>query len=494
MKIKRLAICLLAVLCMTLAACGSKNNEQAKIQSIEDVNGKPMGCMSGSIFDKLIEEQFPDSSITYYNSRSDLLLGLKSGKVDGYICDEPVAMMVLAQNDDVTYLSDAVGYVDYGICFSDPKKNVRDEFNVFLLKTEASGHLKELQDKWICQEGTTKKKVEYELTGENGLLMCATTPDAAPFSFMRNSVFQGYEVELLYEFAYEYGYDIQIDTLSFDALLTAVSTAKYDLALNGIYITPERAKSVNFCEPTYRGNDVVVIAKEKVKESKNIFETIGTSIYRNFIEEDRYQLLLQGLLTTVIISVLSVVLGTLLGFIVFILSLAYRGCKKVFDRIQKILGGLPIMVFLMLLFYVVFNKSALSGTVVSIIGFGIVFAATVYDLLKAGVSAVDSGQMEAALALGYGQWSALFRMVLPQAIQVVMTSYEREIVSLIKTTSVVGYVSVSDLTRMSDIIRGRTYDALLPLVVIAVAYFGVCALLVAIVDKVLNKIIIVGEE
>jgi len=385
--------------CLTLTSCSSDTGAEDKL-NIETLNGMDMGCMSGSIFDKLIEECFPDSRIIYYNSRSELLLGLKTEKISGFISDEPVAMMMVAQNPDVTYLEEPVGYVDYGICFSNENLDVRDQFNEYLAEITESGHKDELIAKWIQPDGTSQKMDEHLLTAENGILKCTTTPDAAPFSFQREGSFQGYEVELLYEFAEKYGYGVQIDTLNFDALLTAVATNKYDLALNGIYITPERAKKVNFCNPEYRGDDVVMVLAGAETEDVSIIDSIKKSFYSNFIEEDRYELLLQGLLTTIIISIASILLGTALGFLFFLASKASPAAKKALDVLQTILGGLPTMIVLMMLFYVVFNKSKMSGTIVSIIGFSIIFATVCYGLYKQGTDAIDNGQSEAALALG----------------------------------------------------------------------------------------------
>ena len=472
-----LSISVLGLL-MCLAGC-TKNEEVTVVESVSELNGHDMGCMSGSIFDELIMEQFPDSEIIYFNSRSELLLALTTGKIDGFISDEPVAMMMKKQNSQVTYLDEAVGEVEYGICFSDNSITIRDQFNEYLSKVMENGHIEELQKKWITPEGTSQKKVERELSGKNGTLRCVTTPDAAPFSFISNNVFQGYEVELLNEFCEEYGYDLEIDTVSFDALLTSVAMNKYDVAFNGIYITPERSKSVNFCTSHYKGKDVVMVANGTASENKDVFTTIRESFYKNFIEEDRYKLLLSGAFTTLVISLLSIILGTLLGLLIFIISQMSATFRKTADAIQRILAKLPAVVLLMLLFYVIFKTSDISAVIVSIAGFSFMFGNVFYGLLKSGVASVDYGQTEAAMALGYDSFKAFFHIILPQALKTIFDPYFMEVIALIKNTSIVGYVSVNDITRASDIIRGRTYDALFPLIVTAIVYYLLCTLLVA---------------
>lgn len=472
----------LGILLITLLIFSSCSNKQEEIfQNVSQLDGHNIGCMSGSIFDELIKEKFPNSSIIYFESRSELLLGLQTDKIDAFISDEPVAMMMIKQNEGVSYLDEAVGEVEYGICFSNDNKDKLLQFNNYLTSISTNGHLKQLQDKWINIDGANQKKEELTLSGENGVLRCVTTPDAAPFSFLSDNVFQGFEVELLNEFCHEYGYKLEINTVNFDALLTSVAMNKYDVAFNGIYITPERAKRVNFANSTFKGRDVVMVRNDVVKEKKGFFESISDSFYHNFIEEERYKLLISGAITTLVISIFSIIFGSMYGLLIHSLSCLSPTFKKVADFVQGLLAKLPAVVILMLLFYVVFNKSSISAVLVSIIGFSFMFGNTFYGLLKSGVASVDYGQREAALALGYDRGLAFFRVIFPQSLKVILDTYLKEITTLIKNTSIVGYVSVNDITRSSDIIRGRTYDALFPLIIVAIIYYLLCTLLVELI-------------
>ena len=121
----------------------------------------------------------------------------------------------------------------------------------------------------------------------------------------------------------------------------------------------------------------------------------------------------------------------------------------------------------------------ISGTLVAIIGFTLLFGAAVYSMLKTGVATVDYGQTEAAYSLGYTDNAAFYRIVLPQALPVIMPGYMVEISSLLKATAVVGYIAVQDLTKMGDIVRSRTYEAFFPLIAVAVIYFILAAILKA---------------
>ena len=444
--------------------------------TIAELNNKDLGCMSGSIFDQTIEENIVNPNISYFNSRSELIMGLQEGKIEGYLADEPVAMLCTSENEGIGYIKEGIDKVQYGLCFASKAAVIREQFDNFIRILSSEGKLEELKEKWICADGINAKVDKVELTGENGVIECVTTPDAAPFSFFKDNEYRGYEVELLTLFAKEYGYSLDIKAATFDALLSSVASDKFDIAFNGIYITEERKKSVDFSIPTYEAN-VVAVVRNTAKKSKNFIENIKDKFYATFVEEDRYKLIINGVLTTLNMINASIIFGTIFGFIFFLLAYKFKVFKKIFDVLAYFVSGLPVVVLLMILFYIVFAKTKLSGTFVSIVGFTLIFGCSVYGMLKTGVDAIDVGQFEAALALGYTENKTLFKFIFPQAFRIVMPTYEKEIVQLIKSSSIVGYVTVQDITRVSDIIRSRTYDAFFPLIVTAVIYFIVAWIL-----------------
>lgn len=460
-----------------------KGNNSSVYTDISQLTGTVMGCMSGSVYDRTIEELIK-ADVSYYNSRSELIMGLKQGKIEGYLADRPVAMVCCNENKGIKYLEKPLQNVEYGFCFSKDAGNIREQFNEYLRKISDDGTLVALQEKWICNEAINKSVDEVELTGENGTIRVCTTPDAAPFSFIKNNRYEGYEVELMTMFAKEYGYNIEIDSISFDAIISAISSSKYDVAFNGIYITEERSKSVDFSNPVYTDGVVAVVRSGEV-ESMSFIDTLKDKFYSTFIEEDRYKIILNGIYTTLLISAASLLFGTVIGLIIYLLTRKLGiWFTKLNDAIAYIISGMPVVVLLMVLFYIIFAKSKLSGVVISIVGFSLIICYSVYGMLKTGIGNIDKGQFEGALALGYTDNQTLFKFIMPQALRIIMPSYRAEIVSLIKSTSVVGYVTVEDLTRASDLIRSRTYDAFFPLIVTAVIYFA----LAWIITKVVNNL------
>ena len=129
-----------------------------------------------------------------------------------------------------------------------------------------------------------------------------------------------------------------------------------------------------------------------------------------------------------------------------------------------------MMVLLMLFYYVIFGGSNLGGTFVAIVVFTLTMSIDVFGMLQSGTDSVPRGQMEGALALGFTERQAFRKFILPQAVQTFFPTWRSSIVNLLKFTAIVGYITVQDLTRMADLIRARTYDAFMPLIVISILY------------------------
>jgi polar amino acid transport system substrate-binding protein len=256
-------------------------------------------------------------------------------------------------------------------------------------------------------------------------------------------------------------------------------------------------ESVLFSEPTFSGGTVMVVLKENAfagdsggSGEDSLWGGIVSSFNKTFIRENRWRLFVQGVNTTLLITVLSILFGTALGFGAFLLC---RNGNPAANAIARfciwLVQGMPVVVLLMILFYIVFGKIPISGISVAVVGFTLTFGAAVFGLVKMGVGTVDRGQYEAAYALGHSNRRTFFRIILPQAIPHILPAYQAEIVGLIKATAVVGYIAVQDLTRMGDIVRSRTYEAFFPLIAVTVIYFcleGILSLITGRLETLLN--------
>ena len=203
-----------------------------------------------------------------------------------------------------------------------------------------------------------------------------------------------------------------------------------------------------------------------------LISSITESFTNNLIAEDRYRMILDGLQVTLLITLCAAVLGTLLGGLVCWMRMSRRRWLQQVAKVYiELMRGTPVLVLLMLMYYVVMAPLDATGIVVAIVTFAMNTSAYISEMLRTAIQGIDRGQTEAGLALGFTERQTFFKIVLPQVVKAVMPVYQGEVVSLLKGTSIVGYIAVADMTRASDLIRSRTFDAFFPLIVTAIIYF-----------------------
>ena len=204
----------------------------------------------------------------------------------------------------------------------------------------------------------------------------------------------------------------------------------------------------------------------------DMFSNVAESFSNNLVVEDRYRMILDGLQVTLLITLFAAVLGTILGGLVCWMRMSRHAWLRQTARVYiDLMRGTPVLVLLMLMYYVVMAPVDATGIVVAIVTFAMNTAAYISEMLRTTIQGIDRGQTEAGLALGFTPRQTFLKIVLPQVVKAVMPVYQGEIISLLKGTSIVGYIAVADMTRASDLIRSRTFDAFFPLIVTAVIYF-----------------------
>ena len=198
--------------------------------------------------------------------------------------------------------------------------------------------------------------------------------------------------------------------------------------------------------------------------------------YKTFIYDNRYLFFLEGLKFTLIIAFFSVILGLFLGIVTSVIRDYYKETKK-FKFLSKlcdiyvyVIRGTPTILQLMILYYVVFKSSTLSPIVVGIIAFGINSGAYVSEIFRAGFEGIDKGQREASKTLGLNYIKTMRYVIFPQALTKIFPALGNEVITLVKETSIAGYIGIVELIKAADIISSRTYDYFFPLVVSAVVY------------------------
>jgi His/Glu/Gln/Arg/opine family amino acid ABC transporter permease subunit len=221
-----------------------------------------------------------------------------------------------------------------------------------------------------------------------------------------------------------------------------------------------------------------------------MLENIGHELYKSLIYDKRYMYILTGLKNTLIISLFAVIIGFLLGTIIALIndSNEKNGNFKILSTLGRwyvnVIRGTPMLLQLMIIYYVIFKSVDISPVLVGIIAFGLNSSAYVSEIIKSGINSIDTLQYESALSLGFNYSKTMIYVILPQAIKNILPALGNELVTLIKETSVAGYIGIVDLTKASDIIASNTYNYFFPLIITAIIYF----ILTTTLTKLLNKI------
>ena len=198
----------------------------------------------------------------------------------------------------------------------------------------------------------------------------------------------------------------------------------------------------------------------------------------NFIEDNRWKYIVDGLKITLIVTIFAVLIGVLLGFLIAIVRTTHdkTGKLKILNAICKVyltvIRGTPVVVQLMIIYFIIFGSVDISKVVVAIVAFGINSGAYVAEIFRSGIMSIDNGQFEAGRSLGFNYAQTMMYIVMPQAFKNVLPTLCNEFISLLKETSVSGYIALQDLTKGGDIIRSRTYDAFMPLIAVALIYLA----------------------
>ena len=199
--------------------------------------------------------------------------------------------------------------------------------------------------------------------------------------------------------------------------------------------------------------------------------------YLNFIKDDRWMYMWDGLKITLEVTLFATLLGIVLGFLVAIIRSTHdrTGKLKIMNVLCQIyltvIRGTPAVVQLLIMYFVIFGSvKGISKVLVAVLAFGINSGAYVAEICRAGIMSIDIGQMEAGRSIGFSYGQTMWYIVLPQAFKNVLPALGNEFIVLLKDTSISGYIALQDLTKGGDIIRSRTYDAFMPLIGVAIVY------------------------
>ena len=218
--------------------------------------------------------------------------------------------------------------------------------------------------------------------------------------------------------------------------------------------------------------------------------------YLNFIKDDRWTYIWNGLLVTLEVTLFATLIGILLGFLVAIIRSTHdrTGKMKLPNGVCQIyltvIRGTPVVVQLLITYFLIFGSMKVSKVLVAVLAFGINSGAYVAEICRAGIMSIDIGQLEAGRSIGFSYAKTMWYIILPQAFKNVLPALGNEFIVLLKETSVSGYIALHDLTKGGDVIRSRTYDAFMPLIGVALIYLALVlgfTKLVSMLERRLNQ-------
>lgn len=220
-----------------------------------------------------------------------------------------------------------------------------------------------------------------------------------------------------------------------------------------------------------------------------MIDNFKSAFYQNFIQDERWRYIVDGLGNTLKITLFAVVIGIALGFLVAVIRSTYEKTHglRFLNLLCKIyltvIRGTPVLIQLLIIYFVVFGSVKIDKVLVAVMAFGINSGAYVAEIFRSGIMSIDNGQFEAGRSLGFNYRQTMMYIIMPQAFKNVLPALCNEFIVLLKETSVAGYIAIQDLTKGADIIRSRTYSAFMPLIAAAMIYLVMVMIFTYFVQK-----------
>lgn len=475
MKMNKTPLWILALLVFSVfIGCSKSEKLENKVFAVKDLANKKVGVQIGNTADIYASDFGEDPNkiiVERYSKLADAIQALKQGKIDAVLCDDQPAKAFQKQNPSLDILEEVFVEETYAGVIAKGNTSLLDSVNLAFKELKRSGIYDSIINTYI--NGTSS--FHYKPKTENGeKLVLATNAQFPPYEFHSAKGIEGIDIEIAYFIADFLGKTLDIQDMEFDGIINAVNSGKADIGLAGFTITEERKKSINFTTP-YAQSKIVIVVRKNIQDAKSY--SFKELLYNNFIKESRWKFIVEGLGNTLIISILAALLGIVIGICISFIRFIHdtMGSMKLLNKISKIylaiIRGTPVMVQLLIIYYIIFSSVNVNKILVAVIAFGINSGAYVSEILRSGFKGIDPGQIEAGRSLGLRFRHILRHIAFPQAFKNSLPAMTNEFITLIKETSICGYIGLTDLTRGGDIIRSLTYEAMLPLLAVAVIYF-----------------------
>ena len=462
----------------------AKKAEKNAVKGVDDLPGKKIGVQIGTTGDIYVSDYEKDGSgttVERYNKGADAVQALKLGKIDAVVIDEQPALVYVKKNNNLKILDEEFANEDYAICIDKENTSLKDKINNALSTLKENGTLDEIKENYVGSEDVkgTKPYKEKDVDRKNGTLTMATNAEFPPYEYYEDNKVTGLDVDMMRAVCDELGMTLKVEDMAFDSIIAAVDSGKVDVGVAGMTVTEDRLKNIDFSDSYTNAKQVIIVKTSAASIEKTSF---AEKLKDNFISEGRYKFITKGLGNTLVITIFAVIIGIVLGFLIAIIRTSHdrNGGLIVLNWLAKlyltIIRGTPVLVQLLIIFYVILT-SVNNKILVAVIAFGINSAAYVAEVVRSGIMAVDAGQFEAGRSLGLNYKQTMFSIIIPQAVKNILPALCNEFISLLKETSIAGYIGLVDLTKAGDIIRSGTYEAYIPLITVALIYLVIVIVL-----------------
>ena len=481
---------------LTLTTCGQKNADQAPdkvISGLDDLEGAKIGVQIGTVGDTYASDYEGDDAgteVARYNKGADAVQALKQNKIDCVIIDEQPALAFVDKNPELKILDEEFTNEDYAICVAKGNDELLDKINGALDELKQDGTLESIINNYIgVDAGKTPYVSSDDVIRDNGTLTMATNAAFPPYEYYENGTIVGIDADMAQAIADKLGMNLVISDMEFDSIIAAVQSGKADFGAAGLTVTEDRLKNINFSESYTTAKQVIIVNTGEGANQQSLVEKFK----QVFIEKDRWQYIPKGLRNTLIITFFAGVIGIILGFLFAVIRVANdRNDEKklgirVLNAIVKvyltIFRGTPMMVQLLIMYYVIFASVKANPIMTAVLAFGLNSGAYVAEAIRAGIMSVEIGQFEAGRSLGFTYGQTMIHIILPQAVKNALPAMCNEFIALLKESSIVGYIGLIDLTKAGDIIRSNTYEAFMPLIAVALVYLVIVMFLTFLVGR-----------
>lgn len=483
------------LLSLLLVGCNDKTEDNQEkplaVNNVAELEGKTIGVQLGTTGDVYVSDYEGDDAgtkIERYNKGNDAIQALKQDKIDAVVIDIEPAKAFVNTNPELVILEEEFANENYAICVSKDNPELTAKINEALAKLSADGTLEQIKKNYTGEDSEKGNYpyIKKDVPRPNGTLVVATNASFKPYEYYENGVMTGLDIDMMQAVCDELGMELQMEDMEFESIISAVQSGKADAGAAGMTITEDRLKNIDFTDYYTNAQQVIIVKDPNVTVAKL---NLAEKFKQNFIDDSRWKYLTKGLGNTLLITVFALIIGIVIGFVVAIIRAWHdkngglTAANFICRLYLTVVRGTPVMVQLLIIYYVIFASVNVNKIVAAVIAFGLNSGAYVAEIVRSGIMSIDNGQFEAGRSLGLTFTQTMRYIVLPQAFKNVLPALANEFIVLIKETSISGYIGLADLTKGGDIIRSITYEPLLPLLAVALVYLIIVMLLSSGVSK-----------